>query len=353
MSRKTSKRKLKHLEIMSEEEVQAKAKTTLFENVEFVHQPIHEINAEDIDLSTELFGKKLNYPILISGMTGGHKSATKINKNLAKAAQKTGVAMGLGSQRAMLENKKLAETYQVRDVAPDILLIGNLGVPQLKEFGVKGVKKAFESIEADVFAVHLNNLQEIIQVEGDTNATSYLEEIEKVVKGTKFPIIIKETGAGISKEAVKKLIDIEITGLDIGGAGGTSWSAVEIIRDKQEALEEFWDWGIPTAASILEVRSVSGKIPLISSGGLRTGMDIAKSIALGADIGGLAYPFFKAAEKSSDAVVKEIENLAETLKNVLFLVGAENIEELKEAETVLYGKLLDWKNSRNLKRKEF
>lgn len=353
MNKETSKRKLSHLKIVSDKEVQARRKTTLFELVELVHQPLPEVDTDKIDTSVKLFGKKLSYPIVISGMIGGHKEALKINKNLAKAAEETGVAMGVGSQRAMLENPELKETYQVRKFAPSILLFGNLGAPQLSEYGVKGVKEACKSIEADAFSIHLNNLQEIVQEEGDTDAEGYLKEIKKISENTVFPIIAKETGAGISKEAAKELIKAGVSGIEAGGAGGTSWSAVEIERSKNKDMDEFWDWGIPTAASILEIRSISGKIPLIASGGLRTGMDVAKAIALGADAGGLAYPFFKAAEKGPDAVVKEIKKIGETLKNVMFLTGAKNISELKKSEKILYGKLLDWKNSRELKGKNF
>ncbi len=350
MSPKTSSRKMDHLKIVSSKMVQAKEKTTLFEDVELVHQALPEVDEDEIDLSVKFFGKKLNYPLIISGMTGGHKAALKINKNLAIAAQETGIAMGVGSQRAMLENPDLTYTYQVKEFAPDLpFLVGNIGAPQLAHFGIDGIKTAYNSIEADAMAIHLNNLQEAVQKEGDTSSRGYLNEIKKSISGVNFPIIIKETGGGISKETTKKLIDINATGIDVGGAGGTSWSAVELLRGNRPELKDFWDWGIPTAASILEVRSVSAKIPLIATGGLRTGLDIAKAIALGADVAGLAYPFFKAAERGPNEVINLIENLAKILRTTMFLVGAKNTNELKQSKYVLFGTLLNWSNYRNLK----
>lgn len=347
----TSDRKLEHIQIVSKEDVQAKQKTTWLEYVELVHQSLPELNKDDIDLSVKFLGHKLNYPILISGMTGGHPEAQKINETLAAAAEETGVAMGVGSQRAMLENPELAKTYQVRKWAPSILLIGNLGIPQLEKYGVEGVERAARAIGADAFAVHLNNLQEAVQREGDVTAAGYEKELAKICKKVKLPIIAKETGAGISKEAVKSLIKAGVAAIDIGGAGGTSWSAVEILRGRanKESSIAFWDWGIPTAASILEVRSSSKAIPLIASGGLRNGIEAAKCIALGADMVGMAYPFFKAAEKGVNEAVKAIEEIGEGMRNAMFLTGTRNIAELKRADFVICDKLLDWATWRKLK----
>ena len=347
----TSDRKLDHIKIVSNENVQARQKTTFLENVELVHQSLPELNKLDIDLSVSFLGHKLSYPILISGMTGGHAEAQKINETLARAAEKAGVAMGVGSQRAMLENPSLAYTYQVREFAPSIFLIGNLGVPQLQKYGVSGVEKAAKLIGANAFAVHLNNLQEVVQKEGDVSANGYAKELSKICKQTKLPIIAKETGAGISKETASSLIKCGVSAIDTGGAGGTSWSAVEIKRGraKNDSALDFWDWGVPTAASILEVRSASQKIPLIASGGLRSGLDAAKCIALGADLVGMAYPFFKAAESGVDSVVAKIEEIGEGIKNAMFLSGAQNIKELQRAKYAVTGDLFKWVASRGLK----
>ncbi len=348
----TKDRKLDHLRIVSSENVQSREKTTLLECVELVHQSLPQLDKKKIDLSVRFFGHKLKYPILISGMTGGHPEAKRINENLAIAAEKTGVAMGVGSQRAMMENPRLLDSYQVRKYAPSILLIGNFGIPQLEKYGAGGVEKAAKSIGANAFAIHLNNLQETVQEEGDVNSSGYARELSKACKKTKMPIIAKETGAGISMEAAKSLVKAGVSAIDIGGAGGTSWSAVELRRKNaaDESSLAFWDWGIPTAASILEVRSVSKKIPLIASGGLRTGLDAAKCIALGADLAGIAYPFFKAAEKSSGAVVSAIDEIGEGIRNAMFLAGARNIAELKKTQTVITGKLMDWTIWREIKK---
>src|SRR3989338_4052778 len=348
----TSDRKLDHIRIVSKEDVQAKQKTTWVEYVELVHQSIPELNKKDISLETKFLGHKLNYPILISGMTGGHPEAQKINETLAAAAEKAGVAMGVGSQRAMLENPSLTETYQVRKQAPHILLLGNLGIQQLEKYGPQGVEKAAKSIGANAFAIHLNNLQEVVQREGDVDAAGYEKALAKICKSVKLPIVAKETGAGISREAAKSLIKSGVSGIDIGGAGGTSWSAVEILRGRanKESSLAFWDWGIPTAASILEVRSASKTIPIIASGGLRNGLEAAKCIALGADMVGMAYPFFKAAENGVDAVVSTIKEIGDGIKNAMFLTGAKSMAELKKSEYVIYGRLLDWASWRGIKK---
>ncbi|HIJ98528.1 TPA: type 2 isopentenyl-diphosphate Delta-isomerase [archaeon] len=348
----TSDRKLEHIRIVSKKNVQAKQKTNWLEYVDLVHNSIPELNKNDIDLSINFLGHKLDYPILISGMTGGHAVAQKINETLAKAAEKTNVAMGVGSQRAMLENPELAYTYQVRKFARSIFLIGNLGIPQLEKYGTNGVKKAANAIGADAFAVHLNNLQEVVQREGDVNAKNYFKYLKKICSAVKIPVIAKETGAGISREAAKLLIKAGVKAIDVGGAGGTSWSAVEILRGRANKSSSiaFWDWGIPTAASILEIRSVSEKIHLIASGGLRNGLEAAKCIALGADLVGMAYPFFKAAEKGTPDVVKTIEEIGDGLRNAMFLVGAKNLKELKKANFVINNNLLDWALWRGLRK---
>jgi len=348
MKNKTSNRKLEHIELCSGKNVVSKKKSTLFECVDFVHKAVPEINRDNIDCSVKLFGKTLQYPIVIAGMTGGHEKSEGINKNLAKAAEELCIGFGVGSQRAMLENPSLAYTYKVRDVAPNVLLIGNLGAPQLKKYGPSGVEKAASEIGADVFAIHLNNLQESVQPEGETNARSFLKSISEVAKNSKLPIIVKETGAGISKESASELIKTGISGIDVGGSGGTSFAAVEIQRAKGKAMEELWDWGIPTAASIMEVRSVSKDIPVIATGGIRTGMDIAKAIALGANSAGIALPLLKPAQESSEKVVKALEKIIGELRTVMFLTGSKSIKELSSRKIVITGELHEWSQNRKL-----
>lgn len=344
----TEKRKIDHIEICSTESVESKNKTTLFECVDFVHSALPEINKYEINLSTKIFGKKLNTPLIISGMTGGHESAEKINKNLAKAAQELGIGFGVGSQRVMLENPKLAYTYQVRDVAPSILLLGNLGVHQLEEYTVSEIEASMAEIGADMIAIHLNNLQEAVQPEGDTTSKGYLKIISEFSEKSKLPVIIKETGAGISKETAKEILKTKISGIDVGGAGGTSFAGVETLRKGSDELEDFWDWGIPTAASILEVRSVSKKIPLIASCGIRTGLDIAKAIALGADAAGIALPLLKPAQESPEAVVSKLNEITNGLRTAMFLCRAKNIQELSSRKIVITGKLSEWQKNRKI-----
>ncbi len=295
----TSSRKSDHIRINLEKKVDSSLITGL-ERFHFVHEALPEINLEDIDLNLEVFGKKLNSPLLISSMTGGTKKAHQINLNLARSAQEMGVAMGIGSQRAAIENPSLEESFQVRKVAPDILLFANLGAIQLNYgYSVKECQRAVDMIEANALILHLNPLQEAVQPEGDTKFKGLLSKIEKVCKHLPVPVIAKEVGWGISKQTARKLIDAGISAIDVAGAGGTSWSQVEMHREKTERQAKisgmFVDWGIPTAESIQMVKEISSEIILFASGGLRTGIDIAKCIALGATLGGLASPFLKAA----------------------------------------------------------
>lgn len=348
MKSKTPKRKLEHLQICSDEDVETKNKTAGFECVDFVHQALPEIDKDSINLSTTLFNKKLNFPIIITGMTGGHESSYEINKNLAIAAQKLGIGMGLGSQRAMIEDSKLAYTYKVRDVAPDILLIGNLGAPQAENYTKEQIEKAMQEVGADVLAIHLNALQEVLQPEGETKAKGFAKVISDLAKNSKIPVMVKETGAGISRETAQTLLNTKIAGIDVGGAGGTSFAAVEILRTKNSKAMEFWDWGIPTAASILEVRSVSKEIPLIATGGIRSGTDTAKALALGADAIGIGLPLLEPAKQSPEKVVSKLNEIIDGLRTAMFLVGAKDLSELKNKKVVTSGRLFEWLKSRKI-----
>lgn len=320
------KRKEEHVKICLENEIQSK-KATGLENFELIHNPLPEINFDEIKLSVDFFGKRLNYPLQISGMVGGSKESEKINKNLAKAAQKLGIAMGVGSQRAAIENPGLEKTYYVRDVAPDIFLIANLGAVQLNYgYGIKEVKKAVEMISADALALHLNPAQEAIQKEGDKNFSNLLQKIKKICAEADFPIIAKEVGNGISGTTAEKLKMAGVSCIDVQGAGGTSFARVENYRSKTNF--NFDDWGISTAQSIQECKKTGLKI--IGSGGIRTGVDVAKAIALGADICGIAQPLLKAATKSHEEVEKRLEKIIEELKIAMFLTGSKNLKELPE-----------------------
>lgn len=330
----TSSRKSDHIRINLEEEV-ASGLTTGLERYRFIHQALPELNLDEVDLSIELFGKKLNAPILISSMTGGTDEAAAINRTLAAAAQETGIAMGLGSQRAALEKPELAPTYQVRQVAPDILLFANLGAIQLNYgYGVDECRRAVEMIEADALILHLNALQEAVQPEGDTRFAGLLDRIEAVCRALPVPVIAKEVGWGFSEDDARRLANAGVAAIDVAGAGGTSWSQVEMHRAENESQARlaaaFINWGIPTAEAILNVRRAAPEITVIASGGLRTGVDIAKCLALGAVLGGMAGPFLKAAARSLDETRLAILEVRREIQVCMFACGASNLQSLRE-----------------------
>ena len=343
-----SDRKLEHLLICENYDVEFKDKTTGFEDIELIHNVLPEIDKNDIDLSTSVFGKKLDSPLFISAITGGHPAAKEINKQLAIAAENNNIALGVGSQRAACEHPELEDTYTVvRENAPNCLLIGNIGAPQLNL-----ANKAVEILDADILAIHLNPLQESIQPEGDLDARGYLDLIGKITKSVDIPIMAKETGCGISAESAKLLVDAGVDYIDVQGAGGTSWAAVETYRADDRYLgETFWDWGIPTAISTVEVVNAVD-VPVISSGGIRSGLEAAKAIALGADAVGMALPFLKNST-SQDQLNTFIERFNNSLRIAMFLVGASNIEELKQSNLVIRGETREWLNERGINTKKY
>lgn len=332
-------RKADHIRINLDEDVSFDRLSVGFESYRLVHQALPELNLTEVDLSTVFLGKALKAPLLISCMTGGTAQAQRINHNLAEAAQRFGVAMGLGSQRAGLVHPEKADTFKVRDVAPDILLFANLGAVQLNfGYGVDECRRAVDMIEADALVLHLNPLQEAVQPEGDVNFSDLARKIEAVCKQIEVPIIGKEVGWGISEQTARRLIDAGVKAIDVAGSGGTSWSQVEMYRAPTDlhrrVAATFRDWGIPTSESIQMVRRVSPDIPLIASGGLRSGIDIAKSIALGANLGGMAGPFLKAADVSIDAVCETIEETTRVLRIAMFAAGARDLAALRSAPLV-------------------
>jgi isopentenyl-diphosphate delta-isomerase len=347
-------RKLDHIAISLKEQVESRVSSG-FDDITPVHRSLPEVNLDEIDLSTSFFGKTLAAPIVIAGMTGGHKKAKRINENLAIAAQELGVAMGVGSQRAGIENPVLAETYSIaREVAPEAFLIGNLGAVQFAaDYTIENANSAVDMIEADALAIHLNPLQEAVQPEGDHNFRSCAEAIYSLKK-LKVPIIGKETGAGVSREDALLLEKAGVAGVDVGGLGGTSFSAVESFREgvDRELAELFWDWGIPTAVSTVEVVE-NTKLSVISTGGVRSGIDIAKSLALGASAAGMALPVLKAAMKSTDAVKDAINKVIEELKIAMFLMGAEDVKGLRQSELIITGKTREWLQARNIDFKKY
>ncbi len=345
----TSERKLEHLMLCANCDVEYKEKRTGFEDIEFIHRALPEVDKEGIDISVDFFGKKMDIPLIISAITGGHPASLKINKELAKAAEKHNIGIGVGSQRAAVENKELIPTYSVvRENAPSAFVMGNIGAPQIEY-----AKAAAEMIEADALAIHLNPLQEAIQPEGDIDATGYLDSIRKTVEIVDMPVIVKETGAGISKGDAISLEKAGVGAIDIQGSGGTSWAAVETYRADDPYLGKlYWDWGIPTAVSTVEVCE-SVNIPVISSGGIRTGLDAAKALALGAEAVGIALPLLKEAYKGHEAVESAIEQFKESLKVAMFLVGASNIKELRKCDLLIRGQTKEWLKDRGFDTKKY
>lgn len=331
-------RKADHIRINLEEDVRSSI-TTGFERLRFVHQALPEINLEEIHLEQQLFGRQVRLPVLISSMTGGTLQAGHLNRILAEAAQVTGVAMGLGSQRAMLEHAELVETFQVRRYAPDILLFANLGAVQLNyNYTIDHCRRAVDLAGADALILHLNALQEAVQPEGDTRFAGLLAKIEQVCKALPVPVIAKEVGWGISAQAARRLADAGVQAVDVAGAGGTSWSQVEMyrIKDQRKArvAAAFRNWGIPTADSIRMVREAVPGMLIFASGGLRDGVDIAKGIALGAVLGGMAGPFLKAANVGPEEVVETIGEITAELRIAMFAAGAGSIGDLQQTRLV-------------------
>jgi isopentenyl-diphosphate delta-isomerase len=333
-------RKADHIRINLEEDVNFRQLTTGLERYHFLHQALPELDLAAVDTSLSLFGKRLRAPLLISSMTGGTEQAQRINRTLAEAAEISGIAMGLGSQRAALEDPALAVTFQVRPIAPSVLLFANLGAVQLNYgYGVDHCRRAVDMIEADALILHFNAVQEAVQPEGDSNFSGLLAKVEQVCRALPVPVIAKEVGWGFAADTARRLAGAGVAAIDVAGAGGTSWSQVEMHRAPTEIRRRvaatFIDWGIPTAEAILAVKQSCPGLPIFASGGLRHGLDMAKCLALGASLGGMAGPFLKAAVKSLQAVLDEIEIARTELSVAMFAIGTASITELQQTERLV------------------
>lgn len=332
----TSARKADHIRINLKEDVRSGLSTGL-EGYSFPHQALPELDLDKISLEGSLFGKKISAPLLISSMTGGTPEAGQINHILAEAAQAAGIPMGLGSQRAALEDESLAGSFQVRDTAPDIPLFANLGAVQLN-YGrsIEDCQRAVDMIEADALILHLNPLQEAVMGDGNTNFANLIDKIGKVCQALSVPVIAKEVGWGISKEAALMLVEAGISAIDVAGAGGTSWTEVEMHRaeteNQRQVASSFVDWGIPTSESIQIVRETAPHMPIFASGGIRNGVEVAKTIALGASLAGMAGPFLKAASQSPDAVLQVIDRITTEIRISMFASGARDLKALSEIQ---------------------
>lgn len=352
----TGKRKLDHIRICLEKEVEGSSRP--FDDLALVHRALPGIDADEIDTRCRFLGKDLAIPLMISGMTGGHTETKEINVNLALAAQEVGVAMGVGSQRAALESPEVEETFSaVRDAAPKIPIVGNIGAVQLQREGPEVIDRLAEMIDADAMAVHLNFLQESVQPEGETEARSAIEAIRSA-SDRRVPIIAKETGAGISGEDAHVLLDAGVKIIDVGGLGGTSWSGVEAFRAEERGDTEsarmgrlFWDWGVPTPVSVVECASAGAKV--VSSGGVRSGIDVAKSIALGASLAGAALPFLAPAVEGSSEVVEALKVYKRAFRTTMFLTASKDISDLRSAPIVVLGRTREILEQRGFDTKKF
>ena len=335
----TQARKATHLKVCIEDDVQCRSLTTGLERYQLRHCCLPELNFNELDCTTQFLGKPLAAPLLISSMTGGTDQAWDINQKLARAAQRFGLAMGVGSQRVAVERPETARTFAVRSLAPDAILLANVGAVQFNySYGVEQCQRVVDILEADALILHLNPLQEAVQTRGDRNFSNLLSKIEQVCKRLPVPVIAKEVGNGIAGPMAKRLLETGVAAIDVAGAGGTSWAQVESGRAtdplQRRLGRTFRDWGYPTADCVTAVRAIAPTLPLIASGGLRTGLDAAKVLALGADLAGLAMPFLRAAAESEEALEFEVEALVAELKTAMFCAGCGTVSALREPEVL-------------------
>ena len=340
-----SSRKDDHIDLCATDQVEYQHKTTLLEEVELLHDSLPEVDVEGIDLTLDTIAdKRLAAPLLITGMTGGAERARDINRELARVAQELGLAMGLGSQRAMFKHPELLDTYQVRDVAPDILLFGNIGVVQAAEMSLQQAEDLVGHIGADALCIHLNPGQELIQPEGDRHFKGCVEALQRFAADLSVPIIAKETGCGLSWKTLDKIRQSGVEWVDVSGAGGTTWIGVEALRTppEQRSLGQLlWDWGVPTAASIGWASSMDLKV--IGSGGLRNGLDVARALAMGATMTGMALPWLKAVyHEGFDAALQYGHTLIAQLRAIMTLTGSQNLDDLRQAPKILGPRLQRW-----------
>ena len=345
-SANTIRRKDEHLDLCARAPVEH-AGSGLLEEVGLVHEALPERRLEDVDLSCSILGRNLRAPVLVSAMTGGTLRAGGVNRALAAMASRHGFGMGLGSQRAMLEQPELAPTFRVRDVAPDLLLLANIGMVQARDAGPDRVRHLVESVDADALCVHLNPAQELVQAEGDRDFRGCLDGIGRLVSELPVPVVVKETGCGLGPRTLARLADVGVEWVDVAGVGGTSWPGVESFRgseSQRRAGRSLAQWGIPTAASILYARRAG--LRAIASGGIRSGLDAARALALGAEAVALALPFLRALEEGgTDALDALAADLTETLRRVALLTGGDSVEHLRTAPHVIGPNLRAWAES--------
>jgi isopentenyl-diphosphate delta-isomerase len=340
-----SQRKVDHLDLALRGEVGFRSTTTLFECVRLLHNALPELDFAGLDTTSTVLGKRLSAPLLIAGMTGGTERARDINRQLAKIADERGYAFGLGSQRAMQKDPKLLSTYQVRDIAPNVLLLGNIGAVQAAQMSTAEARELVDQVGADALCVHLNPAMELIQSDGDRDFRGCLDALSRLNAELSVPVIVKETGCGISPNVAERLRQAGLEHVDVSGAGGTSWVAVETERASAERRtlgEAFREWGVPTAASVAFAARAGFKT-VFATGGMKSGLDVAKAIALGASAGGIARPVLQALDQGgstgAEAFLRQVEL---ELRTAMLLTGSGHVRDLARAPRLVAGELVSW-----------
>ncbi len=337
-------RKADHLDLCATDQVAFRGQTTLLEEVRLIHQSLPELALDELDASAELLGKTLRAPLVIAAMTGGHERAQEVNRTLAGIAERRGYAFGLGSQRAMLKSPRAAESYRVRDVAPNALILGNVGVVQAREMSTQAVADMVGAVGADALCVHMNPAMELIQPEGDRDFRGGVATLTRLTEELNVPVVAKETGNGLSARTLRTLHAAGVRHVDTSGAGGTSWVGVETLRatGSQEQLgQALWDWGVPTAAAVHYAVRVGMRV--IATGGVATGHDAARAIALGADVVGIARPVFMAFERGGEAAAEAfLESVERELCAIMLLTGSRTLGDLRRADKLIGPTLREW-----------
>jgi isopentenyl-diphosphate delta-isomerase len=340
-----SQRKKDHLALCAGPNVGFRAKTTLLEQVQLVHCALPQMHADDVDSRTELLGKTLSAPVIVAAMTGGTDRAAEVNRDIARAADELGLGFGVGSQRAMFERPDTTWTFRVRDVAPNVLLLGNLGMVQAQKMSTAQIQELIGEIGADALCIHFNPAMEIVQPGGDRDFTNGLEVLQRLVEELGTPVVAKETGCGFSRSVAQKIQAVGVRAIDVSGSGGTSWVAVEAHRaideDDRALADELWDWGIPTAASVAQCSGLG--LQIIATGGLQTGSDVVRAIALGATAGGLAAAVLRAQKAGGYEGAKTfLRRVVMSVRAQMLLTGCRTVDELRRAPKVLGADLQRW-----------
>lgn len=340
-----SQRKKDHLALCAGPKVGFRDKTTLLEDVRLVHCALPELHADDIDSRTTLLGRELSAPVIVAAMTGGTEWAAEINRDLARAADELGLAFGLGSQRAMFERPETAWTFKIREAAPGVLLLGNLGMVQAREMTTAQIQDLVGEVDANALCIHLNPAMEIVQPGGDRDFRGGLDVLRRLVSELSVPVVAKETGCGLSRAMGQAIKTTGVTTVDVSGSGGTSWVGVEAHRavdpEQKELAEELWDWGIPTAASVLQLRGLG--LDIVATGGMKNGSDVARAVSLGATVGGIAAQALRAHKAGGfDGAKTYLERVVASIRAIMLLTGSRTVAELRSAKKVLVGELALW-----------